>query len=42
MKEAIVPIEQDLNNKVYTVRGVQVMLDADLAFLYNVVRNESF
>ena len=29
-------ILEDINSKIYTIRGVQVMLDEDLAKLYNV------
>ena len=33
----IVPIEtQSIQNKIYTIRDTQVMLDEDLAFLYGV------
>jgi len=28
--------EQNIQNKIYTIRGVQVMLDRDLAYLYGV------
>ena len=28
--------KQDLTSKIYTIRGLQVMLDRDLAELYNV------
>ena len=28
--------ENDLKNKIYTIRGVQVMLDSDLAEIYGV------
>jgi len=28
--------EQQIHNKIFTIRGVQVMLDRDLAELYNV------
>jgi len=27
---------QEINNKIYIIRGVQVMLDSDLAKLYNI------
>jgi len=27
---------ENIQNRIYTIRGVQVMLDEDLAFLYNV------
>jgi hypothetical protein len=29
-------IEEDLKAKIYTIRGIQVMLDSDLAELYGV------
>jgi len=32
----IVVTEQNIQNKIYTIRGVQVMLDRDLAELYGV------
>ena len=35
MNELIIN-EQNIQNKIYTIRGVQVMLDRDLAELYNV------
>ena len=28
--------QEDIRNKIYTIRGVQVMLDSDLAELYQV------
>ena len=28
---------QEINNKIYTIRNVQVMLDSDLAKLYNSI-----
>ena len=35
MKELILNEEkEDIKNKIYTIRGVQVMLDSDLAKLY--------
>ena len=27
---------EEIQNKIYTVRGIQVMLDEDLAYLYGV------
>ena len=36
MKEITVLDENNIRNKIYTVRGLQVMLDKDLAGLYNV------
>ena len=35
MNEIIID-EQNIKNKIYTIRGVQVMLDRDLAKLYQV------
>jgi formaldehyde-activating enzyme involved in methanogenesis len=35
MNELIID-EESIQNKIYTIRGVQVMLDRDLAKLYNV------
>jgi hypothetical protein len=35
MNEIIID-EQNIKNKIYTIRGVQVMLDRDLAELYGV------
>jgi hypothetical protein len=32
----LAPIEQNIQNKIYTIRGIQVMLDRDLAELYDV------
>ncbi|MCI7437452.1 MAG: ORF6N domain-containing protein, partial [Spirochaetia bacterium] len=32
--EIIILDENDLKNKIYTIRGVQVMLDSDLAQIY--------
>ena len=32
--EIIILDENDLKNKIYTIRGVQVMLDSDLAEIY--------
>ena len=32
----LAPIDQNIQNKIYTIRGVQVMLDRDLAELYGV------
>ncbi len=29
-------IQQTIKNKIYTVRGIQVMLDRDLAIMYEV------
>ena len=34
--EIIILDENDLKNKIYTIRGVQVMLDSDLAEIYGV------
>ena len=34
--EIIILNENDLKNKIYTIRGVQVMLDSDLAEIYGV------
>lgn len=34
--KAIIIKEDDIKNKIYTIRGLQVMLDEDLAELYNV------
>ncbi|MBU4352655.1 MAG: ORF6N domain-containing protein [Nanoarchaeota archaeon] len=36
MKKLIVLDKQNIKNKIYTIRGLQVMLDADLAELYRV------
>ena len=36
MTNDIVPDEIQLRNKIHTIRGVQVMLDRDLAVLYGV------
>ena len=36
MRDNIVINEQTIQNKIYTIRGVQVMLDSDLAMLYQV------
>ncbi len=36
MTNEIVPDENQLRNKIYTIRGVQVMLDRDLAVLCGV------
>ena len=36
MKNKIVLSEQEIRNKIYLVRGLQVMLDSDLARLYDV------
>lgn len=30
----ITTIEEDISSKIYEIRGVQVMLDSDLAILY--------
>ena len=35
MKEDIIPIEE-IENKIYLIRGQKVMLDRDLAFLYGI------
>ena len=32
--EIIIHNENDLRNKIYTIRGVHVMLDSDLAEIY--------
>ena len=34
--KSIILNESDLKNKIYTIRGVQVMLDSDLAEIYGV------
>ena len=34
--QEIVINEQHIQNKIYTLRGLQVMLDSDLAVLYHV------
>ena len=36
MKNEIIANDTDIQNKIYTIRGMQVMLDRDLAKLYNV------
>ena len=36
MKTEIISNETKIKSKIYTVRGLQVMLDRDLAELYNV------
>ena len=36
MKDLVVIKEQNIQNKIYTLRGLQVMLDKDLAELYDV------
>ncbi len=36
MSEIIIIDEQNIQNKIYTIRGLQVMLDEDLALLYQV------
>ena len=34
MPNKLIPLAQDISNKIYTIRGIQVMLDEDLAILY--------
>ena len=36
MKDLIISETEDIQNKIYTIRGLQVMLDRDLAELYGV------
>ncbi len=36
MQDNIMPIEQNIKDKIYTIRDMQVMLDRDLAELYQV------
>jgi hypothetical protein len=36
MKEDILPQHVDIQNRIYTIRGLQVMLDRDLSGLYGV------
>jgi hypothetical protein len=36
MNELLIINEENIQNKIYTIRGVQVMLDRDLAELYDV------
>ena len=35
-KELMIISEEDIKNKIYTIRGKEVMLDSDLAKLYHV------
>lgn len=34
VKDADLPNSIDIKSKIYTIRGIQVMLDSDLAILY--------
>ena len=34
MPNQLIPTDQDISRKIHTIRGVQVMLDEDLAILY--------
>jgi hypothetical protein len=36
MKEKLVLTQQEVKNRIYSIRGFQVMLDTDLAKMYNV------
>ncbi len=35
-KDVAILNQEDIKNKIYTIRGVQVILDSDLAKLYNI------
>ena len=36
MKDEIITTQKQIENQIYAIRGVQVMLDSDLAEIYNV------
>ena len=36
MNKELITLEKEIKNRIYTIRGVQIILDRDLANLYSV------